>query len=97
MFIPTAIDEIGIAAKAGAYPHPQTFNGMTGAEDDTVQARWFDAACRAAGAEHLRGIYFWSMPINDNPAAPYPSLVLFEGRETSLAVIKGCARYAEEG
>ena len=93
----TAIDEIGIAAKAGAYRHPQAFNGMTGTADNTVQQRWFDAACRAAGAEHLRGIYFWSMPLNDNPSAPYPSLDLFEGRETSLAVIKGCTRYAEDG
>jgi len=93
----TAIDETGIAAKAGAYQHPQTFNGMTGTADDTVQQRWFDAACRAAGAEHPRGIYFWSMPLNDNPSAPYPSLDLFEGRETSLAVIRGCTRYAEDG
>ena len=93
----TAIDEIGIPAKAGAYHAPETFNGMTGTADDTVQSRWFDAACRAVGAEHLRGIYFWSMPIDDNPAAPYPSLVTFEGKEASIAVIKGCARYAEEG
>jgi hypothetical protein len=93
----TAIDEIGIPAKAGSYLHPETFNGMTGTEDETVQSRWFDAACRAVGAEHLRGIYFWSMPVDDNPADPYPSLVTFEGKEASIAVIKGCDRYAEEG
>ncbi len=29
--------------------------------DGTVQARWFTAACDAAAASHIGGIYFWAI------------------------------------
>jgi hypothetical protein len=86
----TAIDEVGIPAVAGKYNDPWNWDNLTGAADPTIQARWFQAACAAATAEHLRGIYFWSETLNDNPANPFPSLVGFLGRPASLAAIEAC-------
>jgi len=86
----TAIDELGIPALAGAYSDPWQWNNLKGTADATIQARWFTAACDAVTAEHLRGIYFWSEPIEDNPAKPYAALVSFLGRSASLAAIKAC-------
>jgi hypothetical protein len=86
----TAIDEIGIPALAGAYSDPWLWDNVAGTADPTIQARWFQAACAAVTAEHLRGIYFWSEPLNDNPAQPFNSLVGFLGRPQSLAAIKSC-------
>ena len=63
---------------------------VTGTADPTVQARWFQAVCAAVTAEHMRGIYFWSEPLNDNPAQPFNSLVGFLGRPASLAAIESC-------
>ncbi len=87
----TAIDEMGIPALAGSYSDPWQWNGLKGTADPTVQARWYVAACRAVRAEHMRGLYFWSMPLNDNPAKPYKSLVGWEGRPESISAIKSCA------
>jgi hypothetical protein len=87
----TAIDEIGIPAIAGSYKDPWQWNNLSGPIDPTIQARWFTAACNAVAAEHMRGIYFWSMTLNNDPANPYLSLVGFEGRPGSLAAISSCA------
>ena len=86
----TSIDEMGIPAVAGSYHDPWVWTGLTGPADPTIQARWYEAACRAATAEHMRGLYFWSMPLNSDPANPYPSLVGWEGRPASIAAIKSC-------
>jgi hypothetical protein len=86
----TSIDEIGIPALAGRYRDPWQWDKLTGTVDPTVQANWFKAACRAVTAEHLRGIYFWSFSLNDDPAAPFASIVGFLGRPKTLAAIKSC-------
>jgi hypothetical protein len=86
----TAIDEIGIPAVGGAYSDPWQWNDLNGPADPTVQARWFQAACAAVTAEHMRGIYFWSFSLNDDPAKPFNSLVGFLGRGESLDAIKSC-------
>jgi hypothetical protein len=86
----TAIDEIGIPALAGSYYDPWQWDNLAGTADPTVQARWFKAVCNAVTAEHMRGIYFWSEPLNDNPAKPFNSLVGFLGRPESLAAIRSC-------
>jgi hypothetical protein len=86
----TAIDEIGIPALGGAYFDTWQWDNLKGKADPTVQARWFEAACDAVTAEHMRGIYFWSEPLNDNPAKPFDSLVGFLGRPESLDAIKAC-------
>ena len=88
----TAIDEIGIPAEAGAYAKPWAWNGQHGIQDDQVQARWFEAACDAAIAAHMRAIFFWNANLIDNPARPFTSLVKFEDRPESEAAIHGCGR-----
>jgi hypothetical protein len=86
----TAIDEVGIPALGGSYYDPWQWDGLKGKADPIVQARWFQAACAAVTAEHMRGIYFWSESLNDNPAKPFDSLVGFLGRPASLAAIRSC-------
>jgi hypothetical protein len=86
----TSIDEMGIPAVGGAYHDPWVWTGLTGTEDPAVQANWYQAACLAATAEHMPGLYFWSMPLNSDPANPYPSLVSWEGRPASIAAIESC-------
>jgi len=87
----TTIDELGIPALAGSYSDPWQWHNLTGTADPTIQAHWFTAACDAVAAEHMRGIYFWSMNLNDDPAHPFSSLVSFEGRPASVAAIRSCA------
>jgi hypothetical protein len=86
----TAIDEIGIPAEAGAYRDPWAWNNQHGRQDDQVQARWFEAACAAAVAAHMRGIFFWNVNLIDDPEHPYASLVKIEGRPQSEAAIRNC-------
>jgi hypothetical protein len=86
----TSIDEMGIPAVSGSYHDPWVWTGLTGPANPAIQANWYEAACRAATAEHLRGLYFWSMPLNSDPANPYPSLVGWEGRPASIAAITSC-------
>lgn len=89
----TTIDEIGIPALTGAYERPWDWPG-TGKPDDQVQARWFAAACTAARAERMRGIFFWNLNLADNPAHPFPSPVKFTGRPASVAAVRACAETA---
>lgn len=86
----TAIDEVGIPAEAGAYGHPWDWPGQ-GPVDDAVQARWFAAACDAAAAERMRGIWFWNAALEDNPADLSSSPESFENRPASEAAIRACA------
>lgn len=91
----TALDEVGIPAAAGAYRQPWGWGAYTGdAADDEVQARWFTAVCTAAAAEHLRGLWFFAMFLDDNPAHPYPGLAKFEHRSASETAIRTCAQNA---
>jgi hypothetical protein len=85
----TALDEVGIRATAGAYYHPSLW-GIGGTFDETVQARWFTAACDVVEQYHLRAIYFWNVNLADDPEhPPYPSPPTFEGK-TGASSIKGC-------
>lgn len=92
----TAINEVGIPAEAGAYADPWAWNNQHGTQDDQVQARWFEAACDAAVAAHMRAIFFWNANLIDNPEHPFPSLVKFEGRPDSEAAIRNCGRSPEQ-
>lgn len=80
----TAIDEIGIPAEIGAYADPWAWNNQHGTQDDQVQARWFEAACKAAVTARIRGIFFWTANLIHDPAHPFSSLVKFEGRPQSI-------------
>jgi hypothetical protein len=86
----TSIDEMGIPAVDGSYKDPYVWTGLTGPENPAIQANWYQAACAAATAEHLSGLYFWSMPLNVDPMNPFASLVGWEGRPASIAAIQSC-------
>jgi hypothetical protein len=85
----TALDEVGIRATVGAYYHPSLW-GIGGTFNETVQARWFTAACQVVEQYHMRGIYFWNVNLGDNPARPpFPSPPTFEGKPGAMS-IPGC-------
>jgi len=87
----TMIDEIGIPAQAGAYAEPWAWRRVAPL-DETVQARWFTAACTAVEALHMRGLYFWNVNLADDPAyPPFPSPTTFEGKRGAAAIGR-CAR-----
>lgn len=86
----TAIDEIGIQARTGAYSKPQDL-AAPGFADERVQVYWFTAACATVRRYHMRGVFFFKVNLTDNPAHPAKSLSTFEGREGEAAISK-CAR-----
>ena len=57
----TVETEVGIAAVDQAWRKPYQHHWSTARLDPAVQAQWFAAACAAARATHLRGIYFWAI------------------------------------
>jgi hypothetical protein len=86
----TTLQEIGIEARAGAYADPANL-GATGKLDQTVQARWFTAACDVVHKYDMRGVFFWKVDLADNPYSPTSALSVFEGRQGAVA-IKNCAK-----
>ena len=86
----TAIDEMGIQARAGAYANPQDL-GRAGRLSEKVQVNWFTAACNTVHRYHMRGVFFFKVDLTDNPEHPATSLSTFEGRR-GAAAIGACAR-----
>jgi hypothetical protein len=86
----TAIDEMGIQARVGAYRDPPALD-QPGRGSDRVQARWFTAACATVARFRMRGVFFWKVDLTDNPSHPATSLSTFEGRKAATA-ISACAR-----
>jgi hypothetical protein len=66
----TVETEVGIAAVQGAFAVPYHYKWHVAQLDQSVQARWFTAACRAAAAAHLGGIYFWSIGLGVQATGP---------------------------
>jgi hypothetical protein len=66
----TVVTEVGIAAVDGAFMLPYHYKWNVTRLDPSVQARWFTAACRAAAATHLGGIYFWSIGLGQQQTGP---------------------------
>lgn len=83
------LDEVSIAAEAGAYKHASNWNAG-GAPEPGVQARWFTGICQAAVRYHLAGIYFYEIPLNDNLANPSAFPAFFVGTRGGTAISK-CA------
>lgn len=85
----TAIQELGIPAQAGVYDRPNAWGSATVTLEPQIQINWFTAACQSARALHLRGLYFWMLDSNADPAnaSKYPS-GSFIGRGDSA--IKAC-------
>jgi hypothetical protein len=87
----TAIDETGIAAKAGAYSLPSNLRQTPGDKrDERVQVNWFLAACHTIIRFRMRAVFIWKMDLTDNPAHPATSLSTFEGQKGGVA-IRECA------
>ena len=67
----TVLAEAGIAAQAGMQQRPWDLGAPSQPLDPQLQAAWFAAACGAVQADHLGGIYFWSIyvsqPLNVPP------------------------------
>jgi hypothetical protein len=85
----TVIQEVGIPAQAGAYPKPNNWGGADTPVVPQIQANWFAASCQSARSLGMRGIYFWMVDSNNDPAnaAGYPT-GSFIGRGD--AAIKAC-------
>ena len=86
----TSLDEEGIRATAGAYQHPEKWD-INGPSDPEVQARYFTAACRTVLHYHMRGLYFYQLPLNDNPAHSFTFPAYFV-KNAGAKAIQGCAR-----
>ena len=91
----TTLDEEGIRGTVGAYKHPESW-AINGPADPTVQARWFTGACRTVKHFHMKGIYFYEIPFNDDPAHPFGFPAYFIDNAGSAA-IRSCAAMFREG
>jgi hypothetical protein len=89
----TSLDETSIRATAGAYLHPAAWN-INGRAAPEVQSRYFIGACHAAAKYHMRGIWFYFIPLNENLAAPFQFPAYFVGNDGASA-IASCARILE--
>jgi len=91
----TSLDEVSIRATAGAYRNPANWNA-NGASAPRVQARYFTAVCTAAAKFHMRAIYFYFVPLNDNLASPDGFPAYFVKNAGSRA-IRGCRAILAKG
>jgi len=91
----TSIDEVSIRATAGAYDHSWNWNSP-GRPDPQVQVRWFTAICQTVAKYHMRAVYFYMMPLNDDPANPtqYPAYFV---KNAGSKAIMGCRKILAAG
>lgn len=64
----TVLQEVGIAAAAGAYAQPAKIAPAGTPLDISVQTKWFEAACAAAKRTGMAGIYFYEVNGIDQPS-----------------------------
>ena len=69
----TVLTEVSIAAIDGAWRRPWLHRAQPSQFNPQVQASWFTAACRAAIATGLGGIYFWAIPLSTRFRGPTPA------------------------
>jgi hypothetical protein len=83
----TTIYELGILATDGAYAIPWAWS-LRGKFDENIQSRWFRAACVAARAESLPGIFFWGITSTQSLIGPQgtTSPGSFVGRSGQTAI-----------
>ena len=82
--------EVGIAAVRGAFAAPYEHRWPGKPIDAKVQADWFTAACHAAAAAHLGGIYFWSVGLGTTFPGPSPASPLNWGGSAGARAISSC-------
>ena len=66
----TVLQEVGLAAAAGAYKEPALAFPAGTPLDVTIQRNWLTAACDAAKDEHLAGLYYYTVNSTDQPSEP---------------------------
>lgn len=66
----TVLTEVSIAAIDGAWRQPWVHRSQGVRVNPLVQARWFGAACHAAMATGMGGIYFWAIPLSTRFRGP---------------------------
>jgi hypothetical protein len=88
----TVLQEVGLAAAAGAYKEPALSAPAGTPLDLTIQRNWLTAACDAAKDEHLAGIYFYTVNSTDQPSEPAVTAKYAPGSfmNRSDNVIKAC-------
>jgi hypothetical protein len=88
----TVLQEVGIAAFAGAYAGPALTPPGQAALDVPVQQKWFAAACAAAKETGMPGIYFFDVNSSDDPADRAAAARYAPGSfiDRSDGVIKAC-------
>jgi hypothetical protein len=64
----TVLQEVGLAAAAGAYKEPALAFPAGTPLDVTAQRNWLTAACDAAKNEHLAGLYYYTVNSTDQPS-----------------------------
>ncbi len=93
----TSLDEISIRATEGAYLHPSNW-GARGHTDAYVQERYFTAACETAAHYHMTALFFYFVPLSDNPAHPVKFPAYFLGKTTGGAkALMGCPKILATG
>jgi hypothetical protein len=94
----TILSEVGIIAVAGAYSDPGEWLGVQQLPAmPSVQANWYDAACKAVQKEHIGGLYWWDVNFDADPADPAPfqsDKITFLGRPAQQQVESCFARLA---
>jgi len=86
----TVLSEVSIAAIDGAWRQPWVHRSLDARINPLVQARWFTAACRAAIATGLDGIYFWAVPLSTRFPGPTPTTPGAWGHSPGSAAIARC-------
>jgi hypothetical protein len=87
----SAIGEVGILAQQGAFRQP-SLHTLTTPFDQSVQSRWFNAACLYASSHQYHRLYFWAMllaaapPSWTTPNTRYPMTFQPQG----LRAIQSC-------
>jgi hypothetical protein len=84
------LTEVGISALDGAWRQPWVHRARGMRVDPNVQVRWFTAACRAAIATGLRGIYFWALPLSTRFPGPTSSTPGAWAHSPGAAAIARC-------
>ncbi|MEU6035702.1 hypothetical protein ABZ801_09845 [Actinomadura sp. NPDC047616] len=88
------LSEVGIAAQTGAYSAPGDWVNRRRV-DQTMQARWYTAVCWVVRKNNMRGLYWWMVDFDTDPANADPersARLSFAGRPKTEQAIRTCFR-----
>jgi hypothetical protein len=95
------LSEVGIDAVAGSYSDPGAWLSTTTSPIDVrVQAKWYQAVCRAVAVDQIGGVYWWEVNFDANPADPsrfQSDRLTFLGRPAQQVIRTCFASLASEG